>query len=117
VHAGVGTFRVIAAHFGLSLRERRSQAKRLVALAQRHPTPTVMLGDFNDWFWPGSLRDVLRHEFPARTRHATYPSWCPLLRLDRIFCWPSHTLVRSFVDRSARRASDHLPVIADIVIE
>jgi endonuclease/exonuclease/phosphatase family metal-dependent hydrolase len=116
VHAGVGTFRVIAAHFGLSLRERRTQAKRLVELAQKHPMTTVMLGDFNDWFWPGSLRDVLRHEFPARTRHATYPSWCPLLRLDRIFCWPSRTLVRSFVDRSARRASDHLPVIADIVI-
>ena len=35
---------------------------------QKAPTTTVMLGDFNDWFWPGSLRDAMRHEFPARTR-------------------------------------------------
>ena len=76
-----------------------------------------MLGDFNDWFWPGSLRAALKHELPGRTRHATFPSWCPLLRLDRIFCWPPHILKRSFVDRSAWRASDHLPVIADIAIE
>ena len=88
VHCGHGKLRVVATHFGLSLAERRTQARRLVAIARRHTVPTVMLGDFNDWFWPGSLRDALEHELPARTRHATFPSWCPLLRLDRIFCWP-----------------------------
>ena len=62
-----------------------------------------MLGDFNDWFWPGSLRDALKHELPGRTRHATFPSWCPLLRLDRIFCWPPDILLRSFVDRARAR--------------
>jgi endonuclease/exonuclease/phosphatase family metal-dependent hydrolase len=109
-----GMFRLVAAHFGLSLSERRHQARRLVAIARRHPIPTVMLGDFNEWFWPASLRGALGRELPARTRHATYPSWYPLLRLDRIFCWPPGALQRSFVDRGARRVSDHLPVIADI---
>ena len=89
----------------------------LVAIARQHTLPTVMLGDFNDWFWPGSLRDALRHELPGRTRQATFPSWCPVLRLDRIFCWPPEILLNSFVDRSARRASDHLPVIADIAVD
>jgi endonuclease/exonuclease/phosphatase family metal-dependent hydrolase len=117
VRTDIGTFRLVAAHFGLSLSERRTQARRLVEIARRHPMTTVMLGDFNDWFWPGSLRHALKHELPSRTRHATYPSRCPLLRLDRIFCWPPRTLVHSFVDRSARRVSDHLPVVADIVIE
>jgi len=117
VHAPAGTFRLVAAHFGLSLSERRVQARRLVEIARRHPMTTVMLGDFNDWFWPGSLRHAFKHELPARTPQASYPSWCPILRLDRIFCWPQDTLVRSFVDREARRASDHLPVIADIVID
>ena len=117
VHCGPGKIRVVATHFGLSLAERRTQARRLVAIARRHALPTVMLGDFNVWFWPGSLRDALKHELPGRTRHATFPSWCPLLRLDRIFCWPPQILKRSFIDRSARRASDHLPVIADIVVE
>ena len=109
-----GTFRLVAAHFGLSLRERRHQARRLVAIARTHPTTTVMLGDFNEWFWPASLRGALGRELPARTRYATFPSWYPLFRLDRIFCWPPQALRRSFVDHAARRASDHLPVIADI---
>ena len=47
--AAGGNFRVVAAHFGLSLVERRTQARRLVEIARRHPMMTVMLGDFNDW--------------------------------------------------------------------
>ena len=117
VQCGNGKIRVVATHFGLSLTERRTQAKRLVSIARAHDLPTVMLGDFNDWFWPGSLRHALKHELPGRTRQASFPSWCPILRLDRIFCWPPHILKRSFVDRSAWRASDHLPVIADIALD
>jgi endonuclease/exonuclease/phosphatase family metal-dependent hydrolase len=112
-----GNFRLVAAHFGLSLAERRTQARRLVEIARRHPMMTVMLGDFNEWFWPGSLLQAFKRELPARTHHATFPSRCPIFRLDRIFCWPSHTIMRSFVDRQARHASDHLPVIADIVFD
>ena len=111
-----GTLRLVAAHFGLTIRERRQQALRLVAIARRHPTTTVMLGDFNEWFWPASLRGALGRELPARTRFATFPSWYPLFRLDRIFCWPPDAMRASFVDRDARRVSDHLPVIADIAI-
>jgi hypothetical protein len=74
-----------------------------------------MLGDFNEWSWPvRSMARLGASSPPARTRHATFPSWYPLLRLDRIFCWPPGALRASFVDQSARRASDHLPVIADI---
>jgi endonuclease/exonuclease/phosphatase family metal-dependent hydrolase len=109
-----GTFRLVAAHFGLSLSERRRQARRLVAIARQHSMTTVMLGDFNEWFWPASLRGALGRELPARTRYATFPSWYPLLHLDRIFCWPPGAMQASFVDRGARRASDHLPVVADI---
>jgi endonuclease/exonuclease/phosphatase family metal-dependent hydrolase len=116
VHTSVGNLRLVAAHFGLSFAERRSQARRLVEIARRHPMMTVMLGDFNDWFWPGSLRHALKQEFPARTHHATFPSRFPMFRLDRIFCWPPNTVMQSFVDRRARIASDHLPIIADIVL-
>jgi endonuclease/exonuclease/phosphatase family metal-dependent hydrolase len=111
-----GAFRLIATHFGLTFSERRSQARRLVAIARPHAMTTVMLGDFNEWFWPASLRGALARELPGRTRHATFPSWCPLFHLDRIFCWPAEAMRASFVDHSARRVSDHLPVIADIVI-
>jgi endonuclease/exonuclease/phosphatase family metal-dependent hydrolase len=111
-----GAFRLIATHFGLTFSERRSQARRLVAIARPHAMTTVMLGDFNEWFWPASLRGALARELPGRTRHATFPSWCPLFHLDRIFCWPAEAMRASFVDHSARRVSDHLPVIADIAI-
>ena len=111
VHCGHGKIRVVATHFGLSFTERRTQARRLVAIARRHTLPTVMLGDFNDWFWPGSLRHALKHELPGRTRHATFPSWCPMLRLDRIFCWPPHILKHSFVDR--QRLARHRPPAGD----
>ena len=116
VHLPAGTLRIVATHFGLSLAERREQARNLVRIASRHPTTTVMLGDFNDWFWPGSFRNELKHELPGRTRHATFPSWFPIFRLDRIFCWPPTALTRSFVPRGTRMASDHLPVVAEIAI-
>jgi endonuclease/exonuclease/phosphatase family metal-dependent hydrolase len=116
VQLPTGTLRIIATHFGLRLAERREQARSLVDMARRHPAVTVMLGDFNDWIWPGSLRKALKHELPGQTRHATFPSWCPMLRLDRIFCWPRNALIRSFVERGARMASDHLPVIAEIAV-
>lgn len=112
----VGPLRIIATHFGLSFAERRRQARTLVSLARDHHATTVMLGDFNDWSWPGSLRRELRHQLPAATRHATFPSRYPLLRLDRIFCWPREALVSSFVEHAAREASDHLPVIAEVAV-
>jgi endonuclease/exonuclease/phosphatase family metal-dependent hydrolase len=111
-----GVFRLIAAHFGVTLIERRQQARRLLAIARPHAMTTVVLGDFNEWFWPASLRGALGRELPARTQYATFPSWYPLFRLDRIFCWPPDAMRASFVDRSARIVSDHLPVVADIQI-
>jgi endonuclease/exonuclease/phosphatase family metal-dependent hydrolase len=117
VAAPPGRFRLIATHFGLSLAERRRQARRLVAIARPHAMTTIMLGDFNEWFWPASLRGALGRELPARTQHATFPSWYPLLRLDRIFCWPPGAMRASFVDRDARSASDHLPLVADVEID
>lgn len=111
----VGAVRVLASHLGLAIRERRGQARKLLALADGGPETTVLLGDFNDWFWPGSVRATLSRQFPAHTRYRTFPSRCPILRLDRVYCRPPRALVRSFVDRDASGISDHLPVIAEIM--
>jgi endonuclease/exonuclease/phosphatase family metal-dependent hydrolase len=75
---------------------------------------TIMMGDFNDWFWVGSVRKALSRELPGRTHFRTFPSICPLLRLDRIYCRPRGAFVDCYTDRSARAVSDHLPVIADV---
>lgn len=108
-----GPLRVVATHLGLSIRERRSQARALLQLVEGEG-PVVLLGDFNDWFWPGSVRSVLRRAMPGRSRHRTFPSRCPLLRLDRIYCRPRQALQRSWTDGQARSISDHLPVIGDL---
>lgn len=108
-----GLVRVIATHMGLSLRERRDQARALIDLADGGE-PIVIAGDFNDWFWPGSVRGLLSQQFRGRTRFRTFPSLFPMLGLDCIYCRPAGALVASFVDREARTLSDHLPVIADM---
>ena len=110
----LGPLRVIATHLGLSFGERRSQAAALLELMEGAPMTTVMLGDFNDWFWAGSVRKILARALPGRTRHRTFPSMLPMLRLDRIYCRPRNALVNGFTDSEARHISDHLPVIADV---
>lgn len=115
VETPFGNLHAIATHLGLSIRERRSQARALLEMIG-DDSPCVALGDFNDWFWPGSVRSVLRHALPGRSRRRTFPSWCPLLRLDRIYCRPHAALVRTWTDGQARSISDHLPVIGDVLL-
>lgn len=111
----LGPIRVVATHLGLSIGERRAQARQLLALAGNGAGTTIMAGDFNDWFWPGSVRSVLAREMPGRTRFRTFPAALPLLRLDRVYCRPRTALHASFTDKTARDLSDHLPVIADVL--
>ena len=78
------------------------------------PLTTVVMGDFNDWFWVGSVRKLLAARLPARSRLRTFPSVCPTFRFDRIYFSPASALINVHSDRNAREISDHLPVIADI---
>ena len=109
----IGPLTVIATHLGLSIRERRDQVRKLIDLAAGR-APLVMVGDFNDWFWPGSVRKALTRVLGGRTRYRTYPSRFPLFRFDRVYCCPGTLLMKSGVDPAARALSDHLPVIADL---
>ena len=109
-----GPLRIVATHLGLSIHERRAQAEKLIAIAGSEPVATIVMGDFNDWLWAGSVRKALSRELPGRTRFRTFPSIFPLLRLDRVYCRPAGALQRGYTDRAARAISDHLPVIADV---
>lgn len=109
-----GPLRVIATHLGLSMRERRSQALALLGMLGPLTATTVALGDFNDWFWAGSVRRRLQRALPGFTRHSTFPARWPVFHLDRIYVGPREAMVRSHTDFEARAVSDHLPVVADI---
>jgi endonuclease/exonuclease/phosphatase family metal-dependent hydrolase len=78
---------------------------------------SVVLGDFNDWLWVKSIRRVLASHCPVRTRLRTFPSWLPVLWLDRIYTTPGGKIVKAWTDREARSYSNHLLVAADIVFE
>ncbi|MFD1110266.1 endonuclease/exonuclease/phosphatase family protein [Pseudoroseomonas ludipueritiae] len=109
-----GALRVISTHLGLRQRERYTQATRLATLVRRLEGPLVVLGDFNEWGWRGPVFRALAAQMPARTRHRTFPSRLPALKLDRIFCRPASLLGRNWRDSSGRVASDHLPVVAEL---
>jgi len=124
--AGRHRLRVVATHFGLRSGERRAQAQRLLgALTNRDPgngaipavhagTAILMMGDLNEWRGRrGGIR-ALDRELGHAPAPRTFPSWCPILPLDRIYAAPP-ALLRDFdVHRSplARLASDHLPLRA-----
>jgi endonuclease/exonuclease/phosphatase family metal-dependent hydrolase len=104
----------LAAHLGLKFTERRRQCAQMAELSERSRLPTVVLGDFNDWMWPGSVQNVLARHLPARTPYRTFPAAFPLLKLDRIYRRPAAALVHSWIDHGGRTVSDHLPIIAEI---
>jgi endonuclease/exonuclease/phosphatase family metal-dependent hydrolase len=109
-----GSLHVVAAHLGLSFSERAHQAALLSQVAQTGPSHSVLLGDFNDLLRHGSVQQALGHTLPNRTHHKTFPAWWPVLALDRIYCRPADLLLHSWTDPRAWRASDHLPIIADL---
>ena len=111
-----GRLHVVATHLGLSMRERRTQARALLKIIGEE-APLVLMGDFNDWVWPGSIRSMLARILPNHSRFRTFPSFSPLFRLDRIYCRPHGILLQTWTDKEARHLSDHLPVIGDIVLD
>jgi endonuclease/exonuclease/phosphatase family metal-dependent hydrolase len=113
IRAPMGEVTVVATHLGLSIHERHAQAQAIAKLVD-HPR-TIVVGDFNDWFWVKSVRRVLAGRCPVRTRLRTFPSRLPILWLDRIYVTPHGDILKAWTDKEARAYSDHLPVFADIV--
>jgi endonuclease/exonuclease/phosphatase family metal-dependent hydrolase len=109
--------RVVATHLGLRPAERRDQVQQLLHLFRERPDDhSVLLGDLNEWFlWGRPLRRLHRH-FKATPSIATFPSFMPVLALDRVWAHPRAMLKKVSVHRTAlaRRASDHLPLVADL---
>ena len=110
--------RVVGMHLDLSGLWRRRQAHAILAhLAERDGAlPTVLMGDLNEWSTRGGcLRDFAAHHLFApcgRSFHARRP----IAQLDRIMVTPDIEIVASGAHASAtsRRASDHLPVWAEL---
>jgi len=109
--------RVVATHLGLRPAERRDQVQQLLHLFRERPDDhSVLLGDLNEWFlWGRPLRRLHRH-FKQTPSLATFPSFLPMLALDRVWTHPRAMLNHVTVHKTAlaRRASDHLPLVATL---
>ena len=116
----VSPLRVIATHLGLRPGERREQVRRIIAAVERDsPHPTLLMGDLNEWFlWGRPLRWLHAHFNEIPPAPPTFPARRPVFALDRIWVSPTGCVQRLVRHSSslARVASDHLPLVADIVI-
>lgn len=111
--------RIIATHLGLHPAERRQQVRQLLALfEQDRRLPTVFMGDLNEWFLAGRPLRWLHRHFARTPAPATFPARFPLFALDRIWVQPRAMLHSLTVHNSplARFASDHLPVVAELIL-
>jgi endonuclease/exonuclease/phosphatase family metal-dependent hydrolase len=105
-------------HLGLGPGERRTQLRRLLADGPL-PSPFVIAGDFND-FPPGPVSFTLGRKLvdagAGIARPRTFPSWRPLLRLDRAYLSPALRVRSARVEAgaAARAASDHLPLVIEL---
>ncbi len=113
VDAGVA-LSVIATHLGLMRRSRQVQLEALRDAADEN-AHTVIAGDFNEWSPTRGLAPLegpFTIHAPGRSFHARRP----VAALDRIALSCDLRLRDAGVEQGplARRASDHLPVWADI---
>jgi endonuclease/exonuclease/phosphatase family metal-dependent hydrolase len=110
--------RVVGMHLDLSGLWRRRQAHAILSYLEAAGAglPNVLMGDLNEWSANGGcLRDFGHHHRFAncgRSFHARRP----IAELDRIMVGDGIEIVASGAHRSAtaRKASDHLPIWAEI---
>jgi endonuclease/exonuclease/phosphatase family metal-dependent hydrolase len=110
--------RVVATHFGLSIPERLYQTQRLqnILRSQREDI-LFFLGDINEWIPRSRSLRRLHHWLGRAPACRTFPSHKPFLALDRIWVRPRGSLasLRTVKTPLARTASDHLPVVAEVM--
>jgi endonuclease/exonuclease/phosphatase family metal-dependent hydrolase len=110
-------WRLINTHLDLWSRSRLRQVQSLARhLESAAGEPWILLGDLNEWRPRAPALASLRRLGYVPPAPPSYPSRWPLFALDRIVvrqCRPEGPL-RPHVTALSRRASDHLPVVAEV---
>ena len=110
---------VVATHLALGDRTRHRQVRFLLDHPQVQRGPTILLGDMNAWRNCRATR-ALEDELTSHHNQAwpaTFPAARPVLALDRIYTRGARVLeIGAHKSAAARRASDHLPIVARIAL-
>ncbi|MEP0234298.1 endonuclease/exonuclease/phosphatase family protein [Roseibium sp.] len=114
------TFRVAAMHLSVLATYRKRQIASLMSQLHAHAfdLPTVLVGDLNEWWDTAQSLKLFDPHFEVTTPGRSFPSPMPLASLDRIITSREFTVEQAGVHRSqtARIASDHLPVWAELTL-
>jgi len=108
---------VVATHLALVDRTRHRQVRELLDHPQLLRGPVILLGDMNAWrrckatrALEGAMQGHEEFEWPP-----SFPAAAPVLALDRVYARGARIVdVRTHATAAARRASDHLPVLAQV---
>lgn len=113
-------FGVIATHLSLVDRTRHRQVEELLAHPQFDEGPVLLLGDMNAWRDCPATRKLDEHlgKHHNEAWPPSFPAPRPMLALDRIYAREAKVVeVYSHDTPAARKASDHLPVVAEIELD
>ncbi len=118
-HAGAG-LGVVATHLSLVDRTRHRQIQQLMDHPSLNAGPAVLMGDMNAWRnCKGSK--VLDEELGLHHNldwPASFPAGRPMFSLDRIYTRHAAVVEVGHHDTpAARKASDHLPVVAEVEVK
>ena len=118
---------VICLHLNLLKRGRMRQIERLAQRIDAEvpaDAPLIIAGDFNDWRVDLSQHLITRLQvkeahFDIHDKHArTFPSWMPILKLDRVYYRGFRTLAaKTLTGEPWRTLSDHAALYTELVFE
>ncbi|SDB33566.1 Metal-dependent hydrolase, endonuclease/exonuclease/phosphatase family [Desulfonatronum thiosulfatophilum] len=118
LQAETGLIRVLNTHFGLRFMERRRQHQRLLEILEEidQRETTILMGDFNEWLPLCFPFRKIMSIFKCLHAPRSFPTYFPLLALDRILVAPAQSMIEIHVHKSrlAKITSDHYPVVATI---
>jgi endonuclease/exonuclease/phosphatase family metal-dependent hydrolase len=118
-HAGMG-LGIVATHLSLVDRTRHRQVQTLLEHPQMNAGPSILMGDMNAW---RNCKGSQALDESLGLHHnlnwpASFPAGRPMVALDRIYVRSAKVVsIRQHDTPAARKASDHLPVVAEVVVE
>ncbi len=132
LHAEVGLpdwksrFHVLCVHLDLTEKGRKKQMRQISRRIKQEISsdePLILAGDFNDWL--KNMGEEMEAELGLKEAHRvchgdyakTFPSWWPLLSLDRIYVRGFEVMAAEVVSESGwKDLSDHRPLCAELVL-
>lgn len=105
-------------HLGLTPEERTVQVKQVLQLVSQRKGPSIIVGDFNAWSLSKAMKPILSEYWDAFAKKSfanTSNSKFPYQRIDYILAkadrvqFSSQKVLRT-------KASDHLPIVANITL-